>query len=127
MFEKFDQVRQDYYETFIGAWQQSYSLIEVENRLKEAYERPEEEYESRRRWDSNPAVPGRHTNQSETYRDPADQRCKLTRRISTIEHTMTYLVKEGVDLKPIPARNNINWSALHEVMINTPTCLCDEI
>ena len=127
MFEKFDQVRQDYYETFIGAWQQSYSLIEVENRLKEAYERPEEEHESRRRWDSNPAVPSRHCNQSMPYRDPTDRRYKLTRYFSTIEHTRMYLVEEGVDLKPIPARNNINWSALHEVMINTPTCLCDEI
>ena len=125
MFEKFDPKRQPYYETFIAAWQQSYSLIEVESRLKAEYERPEEKWDHQREWKQHPDVPGRHCNQSETYRDPNDLRCKLTRHFSTIEHTRRFLVEEGVNLKTIPARNNINWEALHAVVRNTPTCACD--
>jgi len=120
MFEKYDQNRQTYYETFIAAWQQSHSIVEVESRLKAKYEDEDEKEWFRTKW-KNHAGPHHHSGHS--YPDPKDRRCK--KHHTVIEHTRLFLIKEGIELKEIPSRNNINWEALHSVARNTPTCVCE--
>jgi len=110
MFEKYDLDRQTYYETFISAWQQSHSLVEVENRLKAKYEVYEDDTPQwrRKRWVEN-IGPSHHI--GHTYPDPDDRRCK--KHYSVIEHTRLFLTNEGIRLKEIPVRNDINWEVLH--------------